>query len=178
MREPYSATRGLVTLLAVLSALVSFGAAGRDVSILTAVRQGDPAAVRALIDRKADVNAVDVDGTTALHWAAHRDSLDMVDLLIGAGANARAANRYGVTPIALLPVDLVCSLVAYSAASLTLSTASPAIALARSTNVSRASPIRRCSGSVSGMAMPTATPAASATAPAASGLVRIMFSTR
>ena len=101
MREAYWATRAFVTLLAVLSALVSPGAAGRDASILTAVRQGDPAAVRALIDRKADVNAADVDGTTALHWAAHRDSLDMVDLLIGAGANAKAANRYGVTPIAL-----------------------------------------------------------------------------
>jgi ankyrin repeat protein len=101
MREAYRATRGCVTLLAVLSALVSLGAAGRDASILTAVRQGDPAAVRVLIDRKVDVNAADVDGTTALHWAAHRDSLEMVDLLIGAGATAKTANRYGVTPLSL-----------------------------------------------------------------------------
>ena len=29
-----------------------------------------------------------VDGSTALHWAVHRDALDVVDLLLGAGANA------------------------------------------------------------------------------------------
>lgn len=90
-----------MTLLVVLMALASLGAAGRDTSILAAVRQGDPAAVRALIDRKVDVNAADVDSTTALHWAVYRDSLEIVDLLIGAGATAKTANRYGVTPISL-----------------------------------------------------------------------------
>ena len=42
-----------------------------------------------------------VDGSTALHWAVHRDALDVVDLLLGAGANPMAANRYGVTPLSL-----------------------------------------------------------------------------
>ncbi len=38
---------------------------------------------------------------TALHWAAHHDDLDTVKLLIAAGADAKAANRYGVTPLSL-----------------------------------------------------------------------------
>jgi ankyrin repeat protein len=48
-----------------------------------------------------DVNAPQPDGTTALHWAAQRNDLDTVTLLIGAGANVNAANDYGVTPLSL-----------------------------------------------------------------------------
>ncbi len=42
--------------------------------------------VRALLQKKADVNAPQVDGTTALHWAVRYDDLDTADLLIRAGA--------------------------------------------------------------------------------------------
>ena len=41
------------------------------------------------------------DGTTALHWAARWDDLEMADLLIRAGANVKAANRFGATPLSL-----------------------------------------------------------------------------
>ena len=51
--------------------------------------------------QQADVNAAEADGTTALHWAVHRDDLATVDLLLSAGANVEAANRYGVTPLHL-----------------------------------------------------------------------------
>jgi ankyrin repeat protein len=47
------------------------------------------------------VNARQADGTSALHWAAHRDNLEMVDLLLRAGAQVSAANRYGVMPLSL-----------------------------------------------------------------------------
>src|SRR5438876_6547268 len=39
------------------------------------------------------------DGTTALHWAAQRNDLNAADKLIRAGANVKAANRYGITPL-------------------------------------------------------------------------------
>ena len=63
--------------------------------------QGDLGAARALLDQGIDVNAPEVDGTTALHWAAHRDDLEAAELLIGAGADVAAGNRYGVTPVSL-----------------------------------------------------------------------------
>ena len=55
--------------------------------------------VRSLLERKADVNAPEVDGTTALHWAVRADDAETVARLIRAGAKANAANRYGVTPL-------------------------------------------------------------------------------
>jgi ankyrin repeat protein len=38
---------------------------------------------------------------TALHWATYHDDLEQVKLLLEAGADPKAANRYGVTPLAL-----------------------------------------------------------------------------
>ena len=38
---------------------------------------------------------------TALHWATYQDDLEMAELLVRAGANVKAANRYGVTPLSL-----------------------------------------------------------------------------
>ncbi len=83
----------------VLFATVALGAATSDVA--DAVMHGDTAALRALLAKKADVNAPQADGATALHWAVYRDDLAAVELLLKAGANARAANGFGVTPLAL-----------------------------------------------------------------------------
>ena len=88
-------------LVVALLAMSGVGVAGQDVPLMEAVRHGDTAAVRALLDEGGDVNAPEVDGTTVLHRAVHRDRLDLADLLIRAGANVRAANRYGVAPLSL-----------------------------------------------------------------------------
>ena len=61
----------------------------------------DNAAVRNLLAAKADVNAPQADGTTALHWAARWDDLETASLLIQAGADAKAANHDGATPMFL-----------------------------------------------------------------------------
>ena len=75
-------------------------AVGATVPLVDAVKNGDTAAVRALLPQ-SDVNASEPDGTTALHWAAHRDDLNTTELLLRAGADVTAANRYGVTPLLL-----------------------------------------------------------------------------
>lgn len=41
------------------------------------------------------------DGTTPLHRAAYQEDVGAVDRLIRAGADVKAANRYGVTPLSL-----------------------------------------------------------------------------
>ena len=47
--------------------LVMSGAAAADSPLSDAVKRGDHAAVRALIQQRVDVNAPEVDGTTPLH---------------------------------------------------------------------------------------------------------------
>jgi len=69
--------------------------------VADAASKGDKVAVRTLIAAKADVNAPQVDGATALHWAIYREDDDLVDLLIKSGANVKAANRDGMTPLAM-----------------------------------------------------------------------------
>lgn len=69
--------------------------------IADAVMHRDAGAVHALLQAKADVNAAQADGTTALHWAARWDDLATAELLIRAGANAGAANHDGATPMFL-----------------------------------------------------------------------------
>jgi len=73
-------------------------AAGRA-PLVEAAKSGDAAAVRALLENKADVNVADGDGTTALHWASYRDDLESADVLIRAGARVNAATDLGVTPL-------------------------------------------------------------------------------
>ena len=61
--------------------------------IADAARAGDRDAVRNLLKQGADVNATAGDGVTALHWAARRGDVEMANLLLLAGANARAATQ-------------------------------------------------------------------------------------
>jgi ankyrin repeat protein len=72
-----------------------------DLRLIDAVKGNDATAVRMLIAERVDVDATEADGSTALHWAAQRDNLEIARLLLAAGADARAANRYNVTPLFL-----------------------------------------------------------------------------
>src|SRR5580693_6538203 len=62
---------------------------------------GDRDILRSLPADRENINTPQPDGTTALHWAVRRDDLAAADALIKAGADVKAANRYGITPIAL-----------------------------------------------------------------------------
>jgi ankyrin repeat protein len=68
--------------------------------VADAVEKKDFVVARTLIS-KSNVNDPQVDGMTALHWSVHHDDLATANLLLAAGANAKAENRYGVTPLAL-----------------------------------------------------------------------------
>ena len=57
--------------------------------VADAAQRGDKQAVSALLKKKADVNAPQSDGATALHWAAYLEDAETTALLIRAGANVR-----------------------------------------------------------------------------------------
>jgi ankyrin repeat protein len=80
-------------------------ASGDALKLSDAVKAGNRIAVRAMLRSKADVNAAEADGTTALHWATQNDDLEMVRLLLTAGARVGTANRYGVTPLSLAALN-------------------------------------------------------------------------
>jgi ankyrin repeat protein len=78
-----------------------FVAAADSTPLIEAVKRHDRVAVNALLDRGAEVNATEADGTTALHWAAQLDDLEMIALLLDAGAAPGAPTRFHVTPLEL-----------------------------------------------------------------------------
>jgi len=66
-----------------------------------AVEKQDQKRIEALLKQGADVNAPQVDGMTALLWAAYNDDPATARLLIAAHADTNLANRYGVKPLSL-----------------------------------------------------------------------------
>ena len=70
-------------------------------SLADSAEQRDGEGVRTLLTAGVDVNASQVDGTTALHWAAYNEDAEMTALLVGAGADVNAVNLYGASPLTL-----------------------------------------------------------------------------
>ena len=88
---------GLVAAWSSIAAVVSRPPAS---PIADAAMRGDVATVRTLIARRADVNAPQGDGMTALHWAADHGDSAMTAELLRARANATARTRIGAyTPL-------------------------------------------------------------------------------
>ena len=72
---------------------------------MDAIKSGDRVTALSLIEKKADVNAAEPDGTTPVDWAVRQNDSEMVDRLIRAGADVKVANRYGVSPLSLACVN-------------------------------------------------------------------------
>ena len=67
--------------------------AGKEAPIANAVQQRDKQALQSLLKKKADVNAPQSDGATALHWAAYLEDAETTAMLIRAGANVNATQQ-------------------------------------------------------------------------------------
>src|SRR5688572_93445 len=76
-------------------------AIGADVPLADAAEKADWQRVQEILRAKPDANVAQVDGMTALHWAAYHDEADVAKALLAAGASATSENRYGVTPLSL-----------------------------------------------------------------------------
>jgi ankyrin repeat protein len=95
-----NSTRALGACLVLVSIFtVALRGAGSDVA--DAVMNRDHAALQALLKKKADVNAPQRDGATALHWAVYHDDAEAADLLLRAGATPNVVNRTGMSPLAM-----------------------------------------------------------------------------
>jgi ankyrin repeat protein len=91
----------ILYIIATSVALAAAGVSRAPTSpIADAAMRGDVATVRALIARRADVNAAQGDGMTALHWAADRGDSAMTVELLRAKADVRPRTRIGAyTPL-------------------------------------------------------------------------------
>lgn len=72
-----------------------------EAPLADAAEKNESTTVGKLLGQKANVNAVQADGMTALHWAAYHDNSELTKRLLDAGADAKAISRYGVTPLSL-----------------------------------------------------------------------------
>lgn len=89
---------GALGITLMLAGSVS-AAPGSETNLIAAIKQGDVARARTLLQQRADANVKDPDGTTALHWAVQRDQVEIIDALLSGGADAKVLNRYGLSPL-------------------------------------------------------------------------------
>ena len=90
--RPLMRTAASVALILVLSTPLS---ARQSAPVAGAAQSRDLAAVKALLQRGADVSEAQGDGMTALHWAAQNGDAELATILRYAGANWRATTRLG-----------------------------------------------------------------------------------
>lgn len=70
-------------------------------TIYTAARDGDLSTVQTLVAQGADVNAVNENGSTALHFAADKGRTEVVRFLLDHGASVNVKSKSGSTPLLL-----------------------------------------------------------------------------
>src|ERR1700674_5448952 len=92
------------TILAALMGSTIFAGAAlaagaSDMSLVTAAKQGDRAAVQSLLNGRAKQDVAGAEGTAALVWAATRNDVAMADLLFGAGAGVEGGKELGATEL-------------------------------------------------------------------------------
>ena len=72
---------------------------GAELNLFDAAAVGDLVRVKSFITAKADVNAKNKDGTTALMYACENGRVEVVQVLLGAKADVKAKNNYGATAL-------------------------------------------------------------------------------
>lgn len=90
----------LVLLIASLPVMAQVASPSLNDQMWEAVRKGDAAAVTALLDKGADVNAKFRYGATALFKAAERGNVEVVKVLLARGADVKVRDTfYGATAL-------------------------------------------------------------------------------
>ncbi|ENH65416.1 Ankyrin repeat, PH and SEC7 domain containing protein secG [Fusarium oxysporum f. sp. cubense race 1] len=69
--------------------------------LFSAVFRGSPSAVRLLLDRRADLRALDTYGNSVLHHAVNTEKSGVIKLLLDSGSDVNRQNAQGRTPLHL-----------------------------------------------------------------------------
>ena len=101
---PLAFRPALLSACALAFCLTSYAAVPTS-PVANAAMKGDVATVKTLLAQKADVNAPQADGATAIQWAAYSNNLPLADLLVKSGANVKLANHDGATPLSLAAIN-------------------------------------------------------------------------
>ena len=100
MRGLISVLTPLATLMLVCGVAALADAAAIEAELSIAAMQGDGERVKALLAQGVDANDRQGDGTSALHWAAYREDLELARHLIVVGAEVEAKTRLAdMTPL-------------------------------------------------------------------------------
>lgn len=94
---PLPNTFGAATVrerLIAITLMLAASAAAASIGLPDAVHHQQKAAVDELLKQHADVNATDVEGMTALIWAAHWNDLELVRALLAAGASPSVKSAF------------------------------------------------------------------------------------
>jgi ankyrin repeat protein len=86
-------------LAGVLSAGSALAQDGNEARFLELLASGETRAALEYLGARSNVNQPQPDGTTALHWAIYYDDVDLVRTLIARGADVKARNEFGATPL-------------------------------------------------------------------------------
>ena len=71
----------------------------KDTHLARAANNGHYQTCKFLIEQGAEVDALDIGYNTALHWAAMRGNVEIVNLLLQNGADKTIKNKQGRIPI-------------------------------------------------------------------------------
>ena len=96
-----------VWAVALMAAMTAAGAAlplQPDTRLPEAVKRGDQAAAQALLRAHVPVDSAEGDGSTALHWAAYENNLELARMLLDAHADVSAKTRLE----AMTPLFMAC----------------------------------------------------------------------
>ncbi len=91
-------TRTSALATALLAGLLASSLQAQELATL--IQQGEHDRALELIRQGADVNALQPDGTSALHWAVYQVDETLVDALLRAEARPDVVNNFGSSPLA------------------------------------------------------------------------------
>jgi ankyrin repeat protein len=91
--------RIVLVIVFAIAVVAPFLAETQKDSLATLIQKGNTKAALATIQGGGNVNDLQPDGTSALHWAVSRGDAELVQALLAKGAKADVANEFGSTPL-------------------------------------------------------------------------------